>query len=62
MVLIIDVYRLAVHPVILGTGKPLFSDIQQRVNLKMNEIKSHSSGVTFLSYVTDTRSPVNERN
>jgi dihydrofolate reductase len=48
---LIDVYRLAVHPVILGSGKPLFKDIRERIALKLNEVKSSRSGVTMLSYV-----------
>jgi dihydrofolate reductase len=47
---LVDVYRLAVHPVILGAGKPLFSDIRDRVNLTLNEVKSHPSGLILLSY------------
>ena len=47
---LIDVYRLAVHPVILGSGKPLFQDISQRVNLKLIEARGSQSGVTLLSY------------
>jgi len=47
---LIDVYRLGVHPVILGTGKPIFSNIPKRVNLTLKEVKSFKSGVTLLSY------------
>ena len=47
---LVDVYRLAVHPVILGSGKPLFNDIENRVNLKLIEAKGSASGVTLLSY------------
>ena len=47
---LIDEFRLAVHPVILGEGKPLFNEIRNRVNLKLLSVKSSSSGVTVLIY------------
>ena len=47
---LVDVYRLAVHPVILGGGKPLFIDMENRVNLKLIEAKGSASGVVLLSY------------
>jgi dihydrofolate reductase len=47
---LVDVYRLAVHPVILGSGKPLFMSIENRVNLKLIDAKGSASGVTLLSY------------
>lgn len=47
---LVDVYRLSVHPVILGSGKPLFSDIRNRVGLQLNEVKSSHSGVVQLTY------------
>ncbi|MDP4087075.1 MAG: dihydrofolate reductase family protein [Bacillota bacterium] len=47
---LVDEFRLSVHPVILGEGKPLFIDIKQRVNLKLVETKKLSSGVVQLCY------------
>ncbi len=47
---LIDEYRLSVHPVILGTGKPLFVDIKQRQELKLVDTRRFSSGVVQLCY------------
>ena len=47
---LVDEFRLSVHPVILGEGKPLFMDLQARVNLKLVDTKSFSSGVVQLIY------------
>ncbi|MBS4208738.1 dihydrofolate reductase family protein [Bacillus sp. FJAT-50079] len=47
---LVDEFRLSVHPVILGEGKPLFTDIKQRVNLKMVRSRKFSSGVVQLIY------------
>ena len=50
---LIDVYRLAVHPVILGDGKPLFEHIRTRVDLTLVETKPAHSGVLLLTYETN---------
>ncbi|MGA0560682.1 dihydrofolate reductase family protein [Larkinella sp. VNQ87] len=47
---LIDLYRLSVHPVALGAGKPLFASLKNRLNLKLNEVKTFRSGVTLLTY------------
>lgn len=47
---LVDEFRLSVHPVILGRGKPLFIDIKQRLNLKMVHTRTFSSGVVQLIY------------
>lgn len=50
---LVDEYRLAVHPVILGKGKPLFSDIDKRIKLKLTDTRSSSSGVVLLTYALE---------
>jgi len=47
---LVNVYRLAVHPVILGSGKPLFENIKARVGLKLIDTKPSRSGVILLTY------------
>ncbi|WP_050615556.1 dihydrofolate reductase family protein [Bacillus testis] len=47
---LVDEFRLSVHPVILGEGKPLFIDIKQRLNLKLINTRTFSSGVVQLIY------------
>ena len=47
---LVDEYRLSVHPVVLGEGRPLFIDIKQRLNLKLINTRTFSSGVVQLIY------------
>jgi dihydrofolate reductase len=47
---LVDEYSLAVHPVIIGKGKPLFENIEHRHRLDLVEAKEHPSGVTVLRY------------
>jgi dihydrofolate reductase len=47
---VIDVYRLMVHPVVLGTGKPLFEDGATITSLKLIDSKTTDTGVVMLTY------------
>ncbi len=47
---LVDEISLAIHPILLGSGKPLLHDIQDRVKLKLMDTKSFSSGLVSLTY------------
>jgi len=50
---LIDGYWLFVNPVILGQGIPLFTDIKDKIKLKLSATRQFTSGVTELSYLVD---------
>ena len=47
---LVDELSLAVHPVILGGGKPLFSNIKDRINLTLIDTRTYSTGLVSLTY------------
>ena len=47
---LVDEIGMAVHPIILGSGKPLFSNIKQRVHLKLTDSKTYNTGLVYLTY------------
>ena len=53
---LIDEYRLVVHPVILGKGKPLFQTIEDRHKLIITDVRSYTTGITLLTYKADRTS------
>jgi dihydrofolate reductase len=50
---LVDEFSLAVHPIILGAGKPLFSNINGRIHLKLIDSKTYSTGLARLKYQLD---------
>lgn len=47
---LIDVYRISVHPTVLGNGKPLFEDLKERIALSLIKTNVFKSGVVQLIY------------
>ena len=47
---LVDEYRLLIHPVALGSGSPLFSDLQGPLNLELVSTSSFRAGVVAHVY------------
>lgn len=47
---LLDEYWLFVAPVVLGSGKPLFQDVQERIQFKLVKTQQLRSGVVLLRY------------
>ncbi|MFG3509079.1 dihydrofolate reductase family protein [Streptomyces sp. NPDC047821] len=47
---LIDEYRVYVHPVLIGRGKPLFQDTDARASLRLAETRAFGNGVVLLRY------------
>ena len=47
---LVDEVHLALHPILLGGGKPLFRDILDRIKLKLIDTKTYSTGLVSIKY------------
>ena len=48
---LVDEISLAVHPVVLGGGKVLFKEINERTWLTLTDHKIYPNGLAFLTYI-----------
>ena len=51
---LIDEYWLYAHPVVLGSGKPMFPHLCDKINLQLVETRTFGSGVVLLRYQHET--------
>ena len=51
---LVDELSLAVHPILLGGGKPLFNNIKDRIKLTLVNTKTYSTGLVSLTYTLIT--------
>lgn len=51
---LVDEYRLVVHPVILGAGKPFFPALDTPLQLRLLETRTFESGATYLAYADES--------
>lgn len=47
---LVDEIWLSIHPIILGSGKPLFAGLPDRIALELKDTKTYSSGLVSVSY------------
>ena len=47
---LIDEISMAVHPILLGSGKSLFGKLNKRIPLKITDTKTYSTGLVVLTY------------
>ncbi len=50
---VIDRYRLMIYPVVLGSGKRLFTDEADRLSLRLVDWRTTSNGVVVVDYEPD---------
>lgn len=49
---LIDEFQLCVHPVLAGSGLPLFENLNDRINLKLKKVKVFGGGAVTLYYMS----------
>ncbi|MCH5688117.1 dihydrofolate reductase family protein [Niabella sp. W65] len=47
---LIDEYQICVHPVIAGSGLPLFKNIEEKISLQLIKTKTFDSGAIIFYY------------
>ncbi len=56
---LIDEYHLFINPVILGKGKTIFSNVNEKLNLQLVNTIQSNSGIVILHYVPKEENKIN---
>jgi dihydrofolate reductase len=56
---LIDEYHLFINPVIIGKGKPIFSNTMQTMPLKLVDTIKSNTGIIILQYVPEKENQIN---
>lgn len=56
---LVDELQLAVHPLLLGRGKPLLAHLENRMPLRLVDTKTYSTGLVQLFYTTTQHKEMN---
>jgi dihydrofolate reductase len=48
---LVDEYRVYIHPVVIGSGRPMFPALSKSLRLELIGIQTFGSGVVLLSYI-----------
>ena len=52
---LVDEYRFALHPIVLGAGKRVFDENSPMQGMKLQEAKTFGSGIVLLTYTRDNK-------
>ena len=47
---LVDEFVVSIHPIILGSGIPLFAGIKKQQRLKLKDVKTFKTGLVHLMY------------
>lgn len=56
---LIDEYHLFINPAIIGKGKTIFSDLKEKMNLKLVKATPSATGIVILHYTPQIENEIN---
>lgn len=56
---LIDEYHLFINPAVIGRGKTIFSNLRERMNLKLVKTTPSTTGIVVLHYIPEKQNEIN---
>lgn len=56
---LVDEYHLFINPAVIGKGKTIFSDLKERMNLKLVKATPSTTGIVVLQYLPEKENEIN---